>query len=115
MQGLLTACQRDAGFLLEIASVLSGAGVEVRQADIRRCDDCQSDPALAVLSDTGAGISTGRVFKFQVTESSGEKLTEQSVNSVLYTLSMVLGQGFAPTTIPTGLGYVAQSVVNAEA
>lgn len=96
------------GFLLDIASVLSGVGLEVREADIRSCSDCHKDVAVPHLLH-GQETPSGRVFKLLVCEPDNEKLTETSVNTVLYVLGLLMGMGHAPTVVPTLTSYAVTS------
>jgi hypothetical protein len=96
------------GFMLEVVSVLSGIGVMVKSAKVRTCDECSQDPAVTEMltQETVMTVRNSRVMEFEVSEMSGEQLSERSVQAVLFTLGLVTGNGKTENTIvPTLRSY----------
>lgn len=101
------------GFLLEVASALSGMNVQILQglvqggsgdedtgssltsADSALLEKRLDDGSLRLNSD-----STGRVFKFFIANGQGQKLDYGGISALLYTLTSVLGYRTHPTVPP---------------
>lgn len=67
------------GFLLEVASVMTGLGLYIRSASISETDS----------SECGADNIPTRDFKFKVVDLDGEKLDYVKASGLLFTLSLV--------------------------
>lgn len=92
------------GFLLEVASALSGMNVQIYQGVVQGAG-CEGDPLeVGVEADLDAGKclneGAGRIFKFWVRDSRGSKLDYGAMSSLVYTLSSVLGYRSHPTVPP---------------
>ena len=99
-----------AGFLLEIVSVAAGVGVKVKSADVRTCTECSSDPVFQMMMEeeqlAGGTVKNGRVIQLTVGEQdSGGKLTDRSIDSLLFTLGLLLGNGQKQTLVPNLRSY----------
>lgn len=77
------------GFLLEIASVISGIGLEIAEAEIK-------GEGGEELYD----YKRGRLFRFWVTDNTQNKLDFSRISALVYTLNLIMGHGSAPTTPP---------------
>ena len=87
--------QRTPGFLLEVASVLSGLNVQIFQGVIQGCVDCGEDvPSVA----ESLGADGARLFKFWVRNQEGTKLQVGHVRALLYALGV--GLGFSSQRFP---------------
>lgn len=85
------------GFVLEVASVITGIGLVIKEAVIKRCDDC----ALATLDlDLESLEPQSRVLCFWVVDSRGQKLDYPAVSALVYTLGLIMGKGNLPTVAP---------------
>lgn len=89
---------QKAGFLLEIATVMSAIGATVHEMTI------QGDADYTACCKTAEGHdfkNEGRVFRFLLSDStcSAQKLNPGRVGSVLYTLDLVAGNGHQPTSL----------------
>lgn len=119
-KAVLTTFRRalNAGFLLEVVSVLSEISMKVNAAKVRTCMECSSDEGVlgmlpedmkTMISGDMRGKQNMRVMQFSVSELSGGKLTEHSVQAVLFTLGLVTGRGRTDsTTVPTLRSYATQ-------
>lgn len=85
--------QPTPGFLLDVASVLSGMQHEIRQGVVQRQREGSS------LDDQGEP-SCGRSFKFWLLNRQGQKLDAGEVGALLYVLSRCLGYRTHPTVPP---------------
>ena len=93
--------RRTPGFLLEVASVLSGLNVQVFQGVIQGCVDCGEDvPSSSAYYGWGGGGDGGqqmaseegaRLFEFWVRGQQGKKLDAAHVRALLYALGLGLG------------------------
>lgn len=83
------------GFLLELASVLTGLGFTIHEAIIQGCSDCG-----VPVGEPAYDPTTGRLFVFWVTDRRGNKLDFSRAQSLVYTMGLVLGSGNGPTTPP---------------
>jgi len=105
--------QRKPGFLLEVASVLSGLNAEVMQGIIHADDtpnrSSNSNPnSRDKKSGTNQGksissldsMNQGRLFKFWVRDRRGEKLDYNHVSALVYALGLALGFRSYPTIPP---------------
>jgi len=82
--------ERTPGFLLEVASVLSGLNVQVLQGVIQGCVDCGDD----VPNQLSAQLNSkdgARLFEFWVRNQDGQKLKVGHVRALLYALGIGLG------------------------
>jgi len=82
--------ERTPGFLLEVASVLSGLNVQVLQGVIQGCVDCGDD----VPNQLSAQLNNkdgARLFEFWVRNQNGQKLQVGHVRALLYALGIGLG------------------------
>ena len=79
-----------AGFMLDVASMLSSVGLSVMEADIK------SPPS-------GSSNSARRVFRFLVCDERGGKLSTSASSTVLYTLSVLMGRAHAPLVVPSAV------------
>ena len=88
--------------------------MDVREAEIRTCTECNADHAIPHLLRTcSEKVAVGRVIKLLVCESSGRKLSETSVNTVLYTLGLLLGTAHMPTVVPSLMSYAVRDTNSA--
>lgn len=84
------------GFLLDVASAMSGLGMVIHEAIIQGCTsgggtetDADFDPA------TGS-----RLFRFWVTDRRGDKLDYARCTALIYTMGLLLGKSNAPLRPP---------------
>ncbi|KAJ9522849.1 hypothetical protein QJQ45_023641 [Haematococcus lacustris] len=96
------------GFLLQVASVLSGTGAVLHEAFIQSCDPQEAystQPGIAgappSMAPDGYDFSAGRFFKFLLTDKDGSKLDAGRVSALLFTLQAFTGQGHMPLTAPS--------------
>ena len=82
--------QRTPGFLLEIASVLSGLNVQVLQGVIQGCVDCGDDVPSQLTAQLNSKDGA-RLFEFWVRNQAGKKLEVGHVKALLYALGIGLG------------------------
>lgn len=83
------------GFLLEVASVLTGLNVEILQGVIQGCTDCGEEvPKLTTH------IPGGRLFQFWVRDKDGQKLEYGDVSTLMYALNIGLGFRAFPLSPP---------------
>ncbi|KAG7668950.1 hypothetical protein Ndes2526B_g00666 [Nannochloris sp. 'desiccata'] len=82
--------ERTPGFLLEVASVLSGLNVQVLQGVIQGCVDC-GDDVPNQLSAQLESKDGARLFEFWVRNQDGQKLQVGHVRALLYALGIGLG------------------------
>lgn len=100
------------GFLLEVASALSGMNVQILQGVVQG-SGCDADddvgleaqgPLLEQQLDAGSCLlaagGSGRIFKFCIVDAQGEKLDYGSISALMYTLTSVLGYRTHPTVPP---------------
>lgn len=85
------------GFLLEIATVMSACGATVHEAMIQGdrefCTHCQQ-------AQDHDFKNKGRIFQYLLSDGSSQrKLTPGRVAAVLYTLDLVAGKGYQPTSL----------------
>ncbi|KAL6774084.1 hypothetical protein ACKKBG_A23705 [Auxenochlorella protothecoides x Auxenochlorella symbiontica] len=80
------------GFLLEVASALTGLNTQIQQGVIQGTGNCEN-------KDTSLGCDA-RLFKFWVKSSTGEKLNYEQASALLFTLNVVLGNYLNPLTPP---------------
>lgn len=81
--------RRTPGFLLEVASVLSGLNIQVRQGVIQGCVECGDDVPNSLsdrMTEDGA-----RLFEFWVRDEQGSKLDAPHIRALLYALGIGLG------------------------
>jgi UTP:GlnB (protein PII) uridylyltransferase len=88
--------KRGQGFLLEVASVMTGLGVTVEEAIIQGCTNC-GGPEL--VQDPNR-LQQGRFFKFFVTDLNKHKLDYKQASSLIYTLALILGKSNSPLRPP---------------
>eukprot|EP01025_Chloroclados_australasicus_P048662 TRINITY_DN5521_c0_g1_i1.p1 TRINITY_DN5521_c0_g1~~TRINITY_DN5521_c0_g1_i1.p1 ORF type:complete len:366 (-),score=35.40 TRINITY_DN5521_c0_g1_i1:52-1050(-) len=97
------------GFLLQVASVMTGIGVMVNAAEVRTCSECSQDEAFKLLlKGNDVPVKRGRVIKMRVTEDNEGKLSERSVKAVIFSLQLLLGKGHAPTVVPNIRSYATR-------
>jgi hypothetical protein len=83
---------------------MSGVGVLVNSAAVHTCSECNDDPAFKqLMKDEAGNFKEGRVFVLRVGEKAGGKLTERSVDAVIFTLNMLLGNGTKKQTLVPNL------------
>ncbi|KAL4443918.1 hypothetical protein ABPG75_011655 [Micractinium tetrahymenae] len=104
--------QPTPGFLLEVASALSGMNVQILQGVVQggSCDEDENagleaqGPLLEQQLDAGSCLlaagGTGRIFKFCIVDAQGKKLDYGSISALMYTLTSVLGYRTHPTVPP---------------
>jgi hypothetical protein len=81
---------------------MSSVGVQVTGASVHTCSECGTDPAFVeMMQDEAVHMTEGRVIRLQVVEPTGGKLTEKSVDTVLFTLGLLLGKGHTETMVPS--------------
>jgi UTP:GlnB (protein PII) uridylyltransferase len=83
--------ERTPGFLLEIASVLSGLNVQVLQGVIQGCVDCGDDVPTQLTAQMNNKKDGARFFEFWVRNQDGQKLQVGHVRALLYALGIGLG------------------------
>lgn len=95
------------GFLLELASAMTGLGVIIHEAIIQGCTDC-GGPEV----DKGFEHSTGRrLFKFWVTDRRGDKLDYPRCTALIYTMGLLIGKSNAPLRPPgSSLASISQQM-----
>jgi len=87
------------GFLLEVASVVSGLGLSVREGSIQSCDDCGTEVSIEDYREAAGG---GRMFQLFITTSDGGKLDRADASGLLFVLNMVIDpKSHGPTVAPT--------------
>lgn len=85
------------GFLLEVASVVSGLGLSVREGAIQSCSDCGTEVSIEEYSDV-----SGRMFQLYIATSDGQKLDRNDASGLLFVLNMVIDpKSHGPTVVPT--------------
>lgn len=92
----LVAVQEDRpipGFLLDVASVLSGLNHTIQAAEIAHQDSCEGDWVTSTMD-------CGRTFNFCINNSRGTKLDTEEVSALVYVLSRVLGYRKHPLVPP---------------
>jgi hypothetical protein len=95
--------------------VLSGISLKVNSARVLSCQECSDDKAVMAMLPLGLDkmlegpthtLQDSRIMEFDVSELGGGQLTEQSVQTVLFTLGLVSGRGSTESTIvPTLRSY----------
>lgn len=105
--------QRKPGFLLEVASVLSGLNAEVMQGIIHADDTPNNNNGNNTNNNkkksgmkqnksvpSPESMNQGRLFKFWVRDRRGEKLDYNHVSALVYALGLALGFKSYPTIPP---------------
>lgn len=100
--------QPTPGFLLEVASALSGMNIQILQGVVQgvHCgeEEEEVEPMVGDKLDQGTCLmateDSGRIFKFWVRDSRGTKLDYGGITALIYTLSNVLGYRSHPTVPP---------------
>lgn len=99
------------GFLLEVATALSGMNVQIYQGVVQGVgceggDEAVATPVVERQLDKSPCLaadkssSSGRIFRFWVRDSRGSKLDYGSISALMYTMSSVLGYRSHPTAPP---------------
>lgn len=82
------------GFLLELASAMTGLGVTIHDAIIQGTSDIPEDN-----TNFANGIGS-RLFKFWVTDRRGDKLDYPRCTALIYTMGLLIGKSNAPLRPP---------------
>lgn len=85
------------GFLLEVASVMTGLNVQIYQGVIQGCTDCGEDVPQLVEDLNG---DQGRLFKFWVQNGRGSKMEYPHISALIYALGIGLGFATFPLVPP---------------
>ncbi|GFR47527.1 hypothetical protein Agub_g9245 [Astrephomene gubernaculifera] len=86
------------GFLLELASALTGVGAVIVAGGIQGGPDAPCPEAA--VAEPGYDFSAGRYFKFLLKGPTGGQMDADRVASLLFVLRLLQGRGTMPTVAP---------------
>jgi hypothetical protein len=87
---------------------MSGVGVKIHDVEVHTCSECSDDPTFQSMMAEAAlqgGIKDGRVIRLRLGEVDGGKLTQRSIDSAMFSMSLFLGKGRTETIVPSSSSY----------
>ncbi|PNH08048.1 hypothetical protein TSOC_005427 [Tetrabaena socialis] len=85
------------GFLLELATAMTGVGVSIHEAIIQGGPDA---PPRAAVAEPEYDFKHGRYFRFMLKGATGGKMDADRVASLIFTLRLLQGKATMPTVAP---------------